>query len=115
MKEDGDNYILIATMETMSTGTSIKNIMAVHFPDGGKSEIRVRQSCGRGLRLHPKKDYLRVFDYNDKFTKFFGTKSKNHEDSWPGPNSNIFNSHARERKKIYSQQKFPITETDINF
>ena len=74
MKMDGDDIILVATYETMSTGVSINNIMAIHFPDGGKSRIRIRQSCGRGLRLHPKKDYLQVFDYVDNFTKYYGEK-----------------------------------------
>ena len=114
MKMDGDDIILVATYETMSTGVSINNIMAIHFPDGGKSRIRIRQSCGRGLRLHPKKDYLQVFDYVDNFTKYYGEKVKDDEgnvtypDAWPGPHKNIFQKHGKERIKIYEKERFPI-------
>lgn len=50
----------------MSTGVNIPNIMAIHFPDGGRSKIRIKQSVGRGVRLHPKKEFLTVFDYQDQ-------------------------------------------------
>lgn len=109
LKLEGDNYILIATYETMSTGVSINNIMALHFPDGGKSKIRIRQSLGRGLRLHPKKEFLLVFDYWDVLKKYYGSAEQNHTDAWDGPNSNIFNSHAKIRKGIYKDQKFEHT------
>lgn len=74
MKENED-AILIATYETMSTGVSINNIMGIHFPDGGRSSKRIKQSVGRGVRLHPKKEYLIVFDYQDQMK---GSSYKNH-------------------------------------
>lgn len=109
LKLEGDNYILVATYETMSTGVSINNIMALHFPDGGKSRIRIRQSLGRGLRLHPKKDHLLVFDYYDHLHKDHGDGTDENP-GWPGPHSNIFATHARIRKKIYKDQGFIFTE-----
>lgn len=87
--EQVSNIILIATYETMSTGVSINNIAYVHFPDGGRSEIRIKQSVGRGLRLHPSKEYLIVFDYQDNI-----------------PQSS-FLSHSKERNKIYEEEKHP--------
>lgn len=115
LKLDEDNHILVATYETMSTGVSINNIMAVMFPDGGKSRIRIRQSLGRGLRLHPKKDHLVVFDFWDKLNKRYEKKDENGNvvvEGWPGPNSNIFDSHARIRKQIYENEKFPYNVTE---
>lgn len=111
IKVEGDSTILVATYETMSTGVSINNIMAVHFPDGGKSDKRIRQSIGRGLRLHPKKDFLKVFDYIDIFRRFNGTKENDYEDKWPGPYQNLFRIHGNARKKIYQMQKFEYKET----
>lgn len=63
--ENRDDVVLIATYGTMSTGISINNIMNLYFPDGGKSDIRIKQSLGRGMRLHPNKKYLDVFDFQD--------------------------------------------------
>mgnify|MGYP001046987590 CR=1 FL=1 len=63
--EKSDHYVLVATYGTMSTGVSINKIMNIFFVDGGKSEIRIKQSIGRGLRLHPEKEFLNVFDFQD--------------------------------------------------
>lgn len=111
--KDKNNKVLVATYETMSTGVSINNILALHFPDGGKSRIRIRQSCGRGLRLHPSKEYLTVFDYTDVFRKPSAKFCKEHGiNQWPGPHTNRLHSQGLARKKIYIDQKFPIKEID---
>lgn len=89
---ENEDALLFATYETMSTGVNIKNIMAEHFPDGGRSKIRIKQSVGRGVRLHPKKDFLYVFDYQDDI-----------------PNSS-FKTHWRERMKLYNSEKHTILD-----
>lgn len=104
---EGDNKVLVATYETMSTGVSINNIHAVHFPDGGKSRIRIRQSCGRGLRLHPSKEYLTVFDYTDIIKR-----PKNFD---KGPVINRLFNQGRSRKKIYAEEKFPVKVLNHKF
>ena len=86
------DMILIATYETMSTGVSINNIMHVHFPDGGRSEIRIKQSIGRGLRLHLLKEYLNVFDYQDQMVR------------------SSYKNHATDRNKIYLNEGLPTKE-----
>lgn len=96
MKDAESDFILIGTYGTMSTGVSINNINQLYFLDGGKSEIRIRQSIGRGIRLHPTKEYCRVFDFYDYI-----------------PYSS-FSSHARERMKIYQEQKIPYHTTEIS-
>jgi superfamily II DNA or RNA helicase len=84
------DVILIATYETMSTGVSINNIMHVHFPDGGRSEIRIKQSIGRGLRLHLLKELLNVWDYQDNMPR------------------SSFKNHAAARNIIYANEKLPV-------
>ncbi len=93
--EELDNMILIATYETMSTGVSINNIHHVHFPNGGRSKFRVKQGTGRGVRLHPKKKFLNVFDYQDNM------------------NRSAFKNHSRERNKIYVDEKHPTKEFEV--
>lgn len=95
--EESNNYVLIATYETMSTGVSIKRIMNIFFPDGGKSDIRVKQSIGRGLRLHPEKEYLNVFDLQDNMKECSLWKQ------------------ALERNRIYREEgyKYSISQTTI--
>lgn len=113
--ETGTNKVLVATSETMSTGVSINNIMAVHFPDGGKSRVRIRQSCGRGLRLHSAKEFLTVFDYNDHLKKPTARYCKeNNIAEWPGPPINRLYNQGRARKKIYDEEKFPVQCIDFN-
>lgn len=111
--DDADNVVLVATYETMSTGVSIKNVHALHFPDGGKSRVRMRQSTGRGLRLHPSKEYLTVFDYVDIFKK--PTKKQCEKlgiNEWPGPPVNRLYTQGLARKRIYESEKFPLKEID---
>lgn len=103
--EDEENIVLVATWETMSTGVSVNNIMAVHFPDGGRSRYRIRQSLGRGLRLHKDKDYLVAFDYADIIHK---------DPNWPGHHTNRLRNQAKGRIKIYEEQEFPYKEIHYN-
>lgn len=95
LMESNDNIIMIATYATMSTGVSINNLVNIYFIDGGKSEIRIRQSIGRGMRLHPKKDYCRVFDFQDMMDK------------------SSFKNHSIARNKIYAEQNFPFKVTNV--
>jgi len=52
---DGNPKILIASFGTLSTGVSIKAIKNMIFADSFKSDVIVRQSIGRALRLHKDK------------------------------------------------------------
>ncbi|MCK9415453.1 DEAD/DEAH box helicase family protein [Candidatus Dojkabacteria bacterium] len=92
---NGTDCTIIATYGTMSTGISIKTIDYIFFPDGGKSEIRIRQSIGRGMRLSPTKEYCFVFDFQDNIKGC------------------AFKNHAFERNRIYREQKFPTQITEI--
>lgn len=93
--ERDDNVVTIATYETMSTGESINNIHHIMFPNGGRSEFRVKQGTGRGVRLHPKKSVLNVWDLQDNMSRC------------------AFKNHAIERNKIYKDEQHPSKEYEV--
>lgn len=98
MKE-GKNKILVASYGTLSTGISIKNFHAIHFTESFKSDIIVRQSIGRGLRLHKDKSYLKLFDYVDVLTH---------------KKTNMLYYHSKTRRNIYKEQGFEFTIKTIS-
>nr|DAJ28927.1 MAG TPA: DNA helicase [Caudoviricetes sp.] len=95
MKQTKENFVLIGTYGTMSTGVSIPSIQQIYFVDGGKSEIRIRQSLGRGMRLDFDKNTCDVFDFYDNMK------------------GSSFSNHARERLRIYKEQKFDFKITEV--
>jgi type I site-specific restriction endonuclease len=98
-KTDGDPKILVASFGTFSTGINIKAIMNVVFADSFKSDQIIRQSIGRGLRLHAEKDKLVVFDIVDRFHKSY--------------TNILYNQYISRRDNIYKKQEFPINENII--
>jgi superfamily II DNA or RNA helicase len=95
----GKVKILISSYGTTSTGISIKAICNVVFMDSFKSDKIVRQSIGRGLRLHKDKTKLIVFDIVDVFHKSY---------------KNILYKHYEVRKNdIYKRQDLPFDEIKI--
>lgn len=99
--EKRDNVILIASFGTFSTGISIKNIHNIFFTESFKSEVVVRQSIGRGLRLHKDKELLTIIDFVDNFSY----------DGWDG----YLYKHGKERQKIYKDQKFSYAVKQVKF
>lgn len=99
--EQNDNIILIASFGTFSTGINIKNIHNIFLTESFKSEIIIRQSIGRGLRLHDKKDKLIIIDFVDNLCY----------KKW----KNILYKHGLERQKIYEEQQFPYIIKELNF
>lgn len=90
-----DNYqnvVLVASFGTTSTGVSIDAIFNIFFVESFKSTTVILQSVGRGLRKNnsKNKDFVTIYDICDDLYK--GCYHMN---------------HARERRKIYSEQKFP--------
>lgn len=93
--EQSDNIICIAITKIFSTGINIKNLHNIILCAGEKSSITVIQSIGRGLRLHPDKKELNIFDISDAGYKY----SVNHAD---------------ERQKIYAKEQIEVKEYDIH-
>jgi len=89
----------VASFGTLSTGVNIKAINNIVFADSFKSDQIIRQSIGRGLRLHDEKSKLIVFDLVDQF-----------HHSYKGT---LFNHYKTRKDKIYTKQGFPLDEIKI--
>jgi len=84
--------VIVASMGTFSTGINIKRLHNIIFASPSKSQIRVLQSIGRGLRKSGDGINTTVYDIADDLH----WKSK----------KNYTLQHAAERIKIYSKEKF---------
>lgn len=100
--EEGEDKILVASFGTFSTGISINNIHNVFFVESYKSEKIVRQSIGRGMRLHDAKERVNIIDFVDDFSLTKGNK-------------NYLLKHGEERVKIYREQGFPFKRYKVQF
>lgn len=103
--EKVDDAIVIATYGTASTGLNIKRLHNIFMCASTKSSVRLRQSTGRGMRLHGEKEMMRLFDFVDDFSK----KLKNGKVQ----NKNYALKHSYERLESYFSDGFPITEKEI--
>ena len=90
--EENNDVIIIASMGTFSTGINIKNLQNIIFSSPSKSQIRVLQSIGRGLRKSPDGSTTTVFDLVDDLSH--------------GNKTNYALKHGGERMKIYNKQEF---------
>ena len=90
--EGEKDAIIVASMGTFSTGINIRNLHNIVFASPSKSQIRVLQSIGRGLRKSDNGVPTRVFDVADDL---HWKKSRNYT-----------LDHAAERVKIYGKERF---------
>jgi len=81
--------IIVASLGTFSTGINIKNIHNIIFASPSKSQIRVLQSIGRGLRQSDDGRETTLYDIADDIT---------------GKNFTLL--HSWERLKIYKSEQF---------
>jgi superfamily II DNA or RNA helicase len=95
--EETDGLIIVATYGTMSTGVNIKKIHEIVLFANSKSKIKVLQSLGRGLRKHPEKAKVVIYDIVDDM-RYKSKRGKVH--------SNYLYDHWLERSKYYIEQKF---------
>jgi len=98
--EQGENKVLIASFGTFSTGISVKNIHNIVFAESFKSDKIIRQSIGRGMRLHESKTKTNIIDICDDF-------------SYNGDN-NFLIKHMEKRLEIYDSQGFPYKIYAVN-
>lgn len=99
------NTVMVASMGTMGEGIDLKNLWAIFLVNTSKSNRMIRQICGRGLRLFEGKTKVVLFDFVDDLRY---TETGKYID-------NYMWKHYKERKKIYTEQNFPIYEQDISF
>jgi superfamily II DNA or RNA helicase len=98
--EEQNDAIIVASLGTFSTGINIKRLHNIIFASPSKSQIRVLQSIGRGLRLSGDDINTKVYDIADDL-------------HWKGTKNYTLN-HAAERIKIYSKERFKFKVYDIN-
>ena len=98
--EKENDAIIVASLGTFSTGINIKRLHNLIFASPSKSQIRVLQSIGRGLRKSNDGRNTKVFDIADDL-------------HWKNK-KNYTLEHAAERIKIYSKERFNYEIWDIN-
>lgn len=94
--------IIVASSGTFSTGINIRNLHNIIFASPSKSQIKILQSIGRGLRKSDNGVETKVFDLADDL-------------HWK-TRKNYTLEHAAERIKIYTKEKFDfkIVEVELN-
>lgn len=90
--EKKDGAIIVASLGTFSTGINIRNLHNIIFASPSKSQIRVLQSIGRGLRKAENDQDTKLIDLADDL---------NYEGS-----KNFTLKHSAERIKMYTKEKF---------
>lgn len=90
--EKQKDAIIVASLGTFSTGINIRNLHNIVFASPSKSQIRVLQSIGRGLRKSEDGSATTLYDIIDNLE---------HNDK-----KNFAILHSEERLKIYQREKF---------
>jgi len=93
LMEEKSNVIVVAISKIFSTGINIPNLHSIVFASAGKAKIKIVQSIGRALRLHPTKEKAYIFDIAD--STYYGK------------------IHKEERKKLYNIEKYPFVEKKV--
>ena len=97
--EGQSDAIIVASVGTFSTGINIKRLNNIIFASPSKSQIRVLQSIGRGLRKSVDGKDTKVYDIADDL-------------HWKSSKNYTLN-HAAERIKIYNKEKFKYKVYEI--
>ena len=98
--EKQKNAILVASLGTFSTGINIKELHNIIFASPSKSQIRVLQSIGRGLRKSNQDITTQLYDVIDDI-------------SWKSK-QNYCLLHSNERLKIYQSEQFDHKSYKVN-
>ena len=89
----------MASLGTFSTGINIRNLHNIIFASPSKSQIRVLQSIGRGLRKSDNNKPTKLFDIIDNLCN-----NANKNFSW---------QHGKDRLKIYEKENFNFKTYEI--
>jgi superfamily II DNA or RNA helicase len=93
LMDERRDVIVVAISKIFSTGINIPNLHNIIFASIGKAKIKIMQSIGRVLRLHPTKQTAVIFDIAD--------------------NTKYGSRHVEERKKMYKLEKYEYSEKKI--
>lgn len=91
--EENAGHIYLATWGTLSTGVNIKNLHSLFLCSSSKGLIRVLQTVGRLLRVHPSKNVAKIFDFTDNFETFI--------------------RHAKIRFQHYTSKSHPVSMSSL--
>ena len=95
--EKDSGSILVATYGTFSTGSNVKKLHHIVLFSSYKSQIKVLQSIGRGLRKHESKEFVTVWDCVDEIKYNYDKKKcKN----W------TYQHWEKNRLEYYQEQEF---------
>ena len=99
--EKQKNAIIVASLGTFSTGINIRNLHNIIFASPSKSQIKVLQSIGRGLRQSDDGRETRLYDIADDL-------------HWES-RQNYTLLHSAERVRIYKKEQFKynIVKVDL--
>ena len=98
--EKQESAIIVASLGTFSTGINIRNLHNIIFASPSKSQIRVLQSIGRGLRKSDNDSATTLYDISDDI-------------SWQ-KRKNYSLVHSWERLKIYQNEQFEYKTIKVN-
>jgi superfamily II DNA or RNA helicase len=98
--EKENDAIIVASLGTFSTGINIRNLHNIIFATPSKSQVKVLQSIGRGLRQSDDGRSTRLIDIADDL------HVKSHK--------NFTLKHSAERIKIYTKEGFDYKIYPIN-
>lgn len=98
--EKQENAVIVASLGTFSTGINIRNLHNIIFASPSKSQIRVLQSIGRGLRKSDNGKPTKLFDLIDDISHL--------------SYKNFALIHGFERLKIYKREKFNYKTYKVN-
>lgn len=90
--ETQKDAIIVASLGTFSTGINIRNLHNIIFASPSKSQVKVLQSIGRGLRQSDDGRTTNLFDISDNLCH--------------SKRVNFAMRHAGERLKIYKKEQF---------
>jgi superfamily II DNA or RNA helicase len=91
--EGQNDAIIVASLGTFSTGINIRNLHNIVFASPSKSQVKVLQSIGRGLRQSDDGSVTKLYDIADDL------HIRSHK--------NFTLRHSAERIKIYTKEQFP--------
>ena len=98
--ESQQDAIIVASMGTFSTGINIRNLHNIIFASPSKSQIKVLQSIGRGLRKSDDGSTTKLFDIADDL-------------HWR-TRKNFTLLHSFERVKIYQKEQFNFNVVQVD-
>jgi superfamily II DNA or RNA helicase len=93
LMENRSDVIAVAVSKIFSTGINIPNLHNIIFASAGKAKIKIMQSIGRALRLHPTKTMATIFDISD--------------------NTKYGKVHIQERIKLYETEKYNYEKKEL--